>query len=434
MPAGTLGAPSIGTHELRTFAEEVFEPLQRADQRRWAHAYLGALLSVPGKKTLQRLAKAVSPAPAAAHGLQQFINASPLDWGPVRRSLARAVAAQGLPRAWTVAELTIPKRGVHSVGVHRRFDTELGRTVNCQLATGLFLAAAIGCVPVDWSLLLEESWCADEERRARARIPPSVTARPAWGHILDFAADVSADSSLSGIPWALDLRRTAEAGTVVEGLARRGLDFVCEVNAAEPALPAYGMAPSAGLGDLLARSHPRRPPVVVRRAVTGRPEWLAVHCGEVRLPGRAGEPSGGPRVYRTLAPGASAGRAPATGSPAWPTGGPRRYSPWPGTPPPVSRPGPRPLRCSGLRGPLLPRLAPSHDDGFRRARLHPADRAEPCHGPRRTRQRLRLTRHEGGTGPPCDFRKSRLPSSRATPYVRCSIQRNARDGSSQGWR
>ncbi|GAA2229562.1 IS701 family transposase [Streptomyces nogalater] len=301
MPAGTLGAPSIGTHELRTFAEEVFEPLQRADQRRWAHAYLGALLSVPGKKTLQRLAKAVSPAPAAAHGLQQFINASPLDWGPVRRSLARAVAAQGLPRAWTVAELTIPKRGVHSVGVHRRFDTELGRTVNCQLATGLFLAAAIGCVPVDWSLLLEESWCADEERRARARIPPSVTARPAWGHILDFAADVSADSSLSGIPWALDLRRTAEAGTVVEGLARRGLDFVCEVNAAEPALPAYGMAPSAGLGDLLARSHPRRPPVVVRRAVTGRPEWLAVHCGEVRLPGRAGEPSGGPRVYRTLA-------------------------------------------------------------------------------------------------------------------------------------
>ncbi|CAL9281888.1 IS701 family transposase [Streptomyces sp. SudanB182_2057] len=308
MPAGTLGATSVDTHELRTFAEEVFEPLQRADQRRWAHAYLGALLSVPGKKTLQRLAKAVSPAPAAAHGLQQFINASPWDWGPVRRSLARAVAAQGLPRAWTVAELTIPKRGVHSVGVHRRFDTDLGRTVNCQLAMGLFLAAEVGCVPVSWSLLLEESWCADEERRVRARIPASVTARPAWRHILDFATDVSATPSLPGIPWALDLRRTADAGAVMEGLARRGLDFVCEVNAAEPVLPAYGVAPAAGLGELMARSHLRQPQVVVRQAVTGRLERLAVHCGEVRLPGRTGEPSGGPRVYRALARPGGIGR------------------------------------------------------------------------------------------------------------------------------
>ncbi|MFF5468733.1 IS701 family transposase [Streptomyces achromogenes] len=308
MPAGTLGATAVDTHELRTFAEEVFEPLQRADQRRWAHAYLGALLSVPGKKTLQRLAKAVSPAPAAAHGLQQFINASPWDWGPVRRSLARAVAAQGLPRAWTVAELTIPKRGVHSVGVHRRFDTDLGRTVNCQLAIGLFLAAEVGCVPVNWSLLLEESWCADKERRSRARIPASVTARPAWRHILDFAADVSANPSLTGIPWALDLRRTTDAGAVMEGLARRGMDFVCEVGAAEPVLPAYGVAPALGLGERMARGHLRQPQVVVRQAVTGRLERLAVHCGEVRLPGRAGEPSGGPRVYRALARPVGVGR------------------------------------------------------------------------------------------------------------------------------
>ncbi|MFF8729286.1 IS701 family transposase [Streptomyces sp. NPDC015171] len=308
MPSGTLGAPTIDTHELRTFAEEVFEPLQRADQRRWAHAYLGALLSVPGKKTLQRLAKAVSPAPAAAHGLQQFINASPWDWGPVRRSLARTVAGRGLPRAWTVKELTIPKRGEHSVGVHRRFDVELGRTVNCQLAMGLFLAADIGCVPVDWSLLLERSWCADEERRARARIPESVTARPAWRHILDFATDVAANPGLSGIPWVLDLRRTDDAGAVVEGLARRGLDFVCEVSPAEPVVPASAVASAAALGELMARGHMRQPQVVVRQAATGRLERLTVHFGEVRLPGRAGEPSGVPRVYRALARPSGAGR------------------------------------------------------------------------------------------------------------------------------
>ncbi|MGW8699180.1 transposase [Streptomyces eurythermus] len=77
---------------------------------------------------------------------------------------------------------------------------------------GLFLATEAVWVSVNWSLLLEESWCADGERRVRARIPASVTARPAWRHILDFAADVAANPSLSGIPWALDLRRTGEAG------------------------------------------------------------------------------------------------------------------------------------------------------------------------------------------------------------------------------
>ncbi|MFI0165797.1 IS701 family transposase [Streptomyces sp. NPDC017095] len=308
MPSGTLGATSIDTYEFRAFAEEVFEPLQRADQRRWAHAYLGALLSVPGKKTLQRLAKEVSPAPAAAHGLQQFINASPWDWGPVRRSLARTVVSQGMPRACTVAELTIPKRGVHSVGVHRRFDAELGRTVNCQRAMGLFLAVEGGCVPVNWSLLLEESWCADKERRARARIPASVTARPAWKHILDFAADMAVNPGLTGIPWVLDLRRTPDARAVVEGLARRGLDFVCEVGAAEPVLPASAVASAAGLGELMARSPVRQPQVVMRQAATGRLERLTVHLGDIRLPGRAGEQSGGQRVYRALARPTGVGR------------------------------------------------------------------------------------------------------------------------------
>jgi SRSO17 transposase len=120
MPSGRpcTGSP-VDTPLLRMFVDDVFEPLQRVEQRRWAQAYLAALLTVRGKKTLRKLAAAVSPAGFAAHGLQRFVNVSPWDWAPVRRRLAHAITAQANPQAWTLADLTIPKRGEHSVGVHR---------------------------------------------------------------------------------------------------------------------------------------------------------------------------------------------------------------------------------------------------------------------------------------------------------------------------
>jgi len=291
------------------FVEEVFEPLQRADQRRWARTYLNGLLNVTGKKTLQRLAKAASPSsPGAAHGLQQFINASPWDWEPVRQCLARAAAGRGTPKAWTVAELTIPKRGEHSVGVHRRFDEESGRTINCQLAEGLFLSADAYCLPVDWSLILSDSWC-DEPRRRRVRIPDSVSSQPGWAHVLDFVETVAAQPHLAAIPWAMDLRRMPEAGLVIAGLARRGLDFVCEVGPGHPVLPAQAGASVVGMSEVMARSQTHQPHLVIRQVPAGRPEPFTVHSGLVRLPVRGGsaEPVS-PRAFRTLVRPAVNGR------------------------------------------------------------------------------------------------------------------------------
>ncbi|MFI6054716.1 IS701 family transposase [Streptomyces violascens] len=300
---------------LRRFTDDVFEPLQRVDQRCWAELYLGALLAVAGKKTLQQLARAVSPTPTVARGLQQFINSSPWDWTPVRRRLAHAAidhaAEHGTPRAWTLAELTIPKRGEHSVGVHRRFDTKTGRVINCQRAIGLFLAADTRCVPVDWSLLLGDSWCGDEERRRRARIPEAVLARPAWAHILDLVTGVAAQPRLASIPWALDLRRIDNAGVVVEGLARHGLDFVCEVGAEQLVTLPDAASPAATIKDFMSRNWARRPHQVTYQTVTGKCEAFAVHSGPVRLLPRSGDPSASPRVHRALAaftPNAPSGR------------------------------------------------------------------------------------------------------------------------------
>ncbi|MFE8942174.1 transposase [Streptomyces sp. NPDC007872] len=157
-----------------SFAEAVFGRLPRADQRRWAELYVKALLQTPGKKSVRRLADSVSHSPTASQSMHQFVNASPWDWHAVRQDLLRRVERTTAATAWTLAPAFIPKRGEHSVGVHRRFDPFLGKVVTCQLGIGLFLSGDAGLLPVDWALYVPEDWGADSARRARARVPDDV--------------------------------------------------------------------------------------------------------------------------------------------------------------------------------------------------------------------------------------------------------------------
>ncbi len=218
---------------LSDFVGDTFGCLPRADQRRWAHAYLQGLLALPGKKTLQRLAAAASSPPVAPHGLHQFINSSPWDWNPPRRALARIIANHRRVRAWTVGMSIIPKRGEHSVGVHRRFITEIGRTVNCQAALGLFLSTDQRCFPVDWSILLGESWL-DDERRRRVRIPEMVRPWTDLEHLVHFADLIAATRPSVRAPLVAELVNVPDVGPLVAGLAQREIDFVLEVNAGQP--------------------------------------------------------------------------------------------------------------------------------------------------------------------------------------------------------
>ncbi len=205
---GTDSASADASGSFDAFADDLFGHLPRTDQRRWAHAYLLALLTTEGKKSVRRLAAAVSDSPTASQSLHQFLNASPWDWNPVRREIARRAEASGPARAWILAPAVLPKRGGHSVGVHRRFCARAGRTVSCQLAMGMFLpvgdapappaastasvAAAADCgdsaaVSVDWRLFLPPQWAGDEELLRRNRIPAAEAnnPRPMWVHALD---------------------------------------------------------------------------------------------------------------------------------------------------------------------------------------------------------------------------------------------------------
>jgi SRSO17 transposase len=76
--------------------------------------------------------------------------------------------------AWIVDDTGIPKDGKHSPGVKRQYSGTLGKIGNCQITVSLHAVAAQGTLPLGWSLYLPEEWCADTERRQKAKIPAEV--------------------------------------------------------------------------------------------------------------------------------------------------------------------------------------------------------------------------------------------------------------------
>ncbi|MWA08074.1 hypothetical protein E5671_02390 [Streptomyces sp. BA2] len=291
------------------FVDDVFGYLPRADQRRWADAYLRGLLTVPGKKTIRQMAKAVSLSAGAPQALQQFISASPWDWEAAREALARKAAAQLPPHAWTIGMTLAVKRGEHSVGVHRRFVAAAGRTLNCQVGVGLFLTSGSQSLPVDWSLLMDEGWSSDERRRRRARVPESVRSQPLWTHVLDLTDRLAALNLTRPAPLVLDRHCAVDAGRLAAHLTLRERDFLIEVQPGQPVLPAQHTRPSTAARPLLQpvsaqqfmREGGSRRPYVVGVEQNGRTRHLHVYSSLVRLPGLRPASPGAQRVHRLLA-------------------------------------------------------------------------------------------------------------------------------------
>lgn len=281
---------------LSSFTEELFAQLSRADQRRWARAYLQGLLATPGKKSVRRLAASVSSSPTASQSLQQFVNASPWDWEPTRRKLIRVAERHGWARAWVIETAVLPKRGDHSCGVHRRFVPSVGRTVNCQLGIGAFLSSENGDLPVDWRLLLPEQWGDDTRLCERARVPESARSQPLWAHVLGLVENLAAHTSFPAVPVVTDVSDYAEGVCLLDQLSRLGRDFVISVPLELPVLPAHSRPSRLRRDDTDAQGvldarrflqrHGTRHPHTVTFDTPGRPQQqVRIVSGLVRLPG-----------------------------------------------------------------------------------------------------------------------------------------------------
>ena len=173
---------------LVAFAAEVFEPLARADQRRWGECYLRGLMLDGKRKSIQPMASRLPDGNEQA--LQQFGSQSPWAWRPVRQRLAQQLTAVLDPDAWVVDDSGFPKYGTASVGVARQYSGTLGKVANCQVGVLIHAATDQASCPIDWRLFLPQSWDADAERRAACHVPAQVRHRPNWQLALDMVDEL----------------------------------------------------------------------------------------------------------------------------------------------------------------------------------------------------------------------------------------------------
>jgi SRSO17 transposase len=175
MEAAMLEVVASGPRErLFAFVEEVVRSLPHVRQRENALVYVRGLIEQGGRKSLQPTLFRLEESAARYESVQQFLADSP--WQPelVVRACAERVAPEIGVLAWVVDDTGIAKQGKHSPGVKRQYSGTLGKIGNCQIAVSVHAVGSGGTLPLGWSLYLPEEWCADELRRARAKIPAAV--------------------------------------------------------------------------------------------------------------------------------------------------------------------------------------------------------------------------------------------------------------------
>lgn len=246
----TPGGPALDE-----LCRAVFDPLPRSDQRRWAAVYVNGLVSVPGRKSIRRIAAQVEGR-SAEQSLQQFVNQSPWDWAPVRQTLARTVESVAPPSAWVVDAVEFSKHGDSSVGVGVQYVPAVRRAVNCQLAMVTWLVGAAGSVPANWRLMLPRAWNGDDGRRRKAHLPGAEQHRPEWEHVLCSVDEMIESWDLLPQPVVGDRRHDSDVDPLVRGLEQRGLQYALRITDRTPVAVATGRSTRVGAGEWM-RSAPR---------------------------------------------------------------------------------------------------------------------------------------------------------------------------------
>ncbi len=170
-----LEVPAVAARErLLAFVDEIVSGLPHVRQRENAGLYVRGLIEQGGRKSLQPTLLRLEETPARYESMQQFLADSPWDPALVVRACAERVCPELEVEAWVLDDTGFPKDGKHSPGVKRQYSGTLGKIGNCQIAVSVHAVGVRGTLPLGWALYLPEEWCADRERRGRAKIPDEV--------------------------------------------------------------------------------------------------------------------------------------------------------------------------------------------------------------------------------------------------------------------
>jgi len=167
--------PAVEVRErLVGFVGEVAAGLSLVRQRENALLYVRGLVEQGGRKSLQPTLFRLEETPARYESMQQFLADSPWDPAALVRACAERVGPEIGVTAWVVDDTGIAKDGRHSPGVKRQYSGTLGKIGNCQIAVSVHAVGVQGTLPLGFALYLPEEWCADRERRRKAKIPEQV--------------------------------------------------------------------------------------------------------------------------------------------------------------------------------------------------------------------------------------------------------------------
>jgi SRSO17 transposase len=167
-------APVAVKERLEAFAGEVLAAaMNRPVQMVNGGLYLRGLLGQGARKSLEPMVERLG-SDGDYQSMQQFVADSPWDPALVVRVVAERVAEEIDVEAWVLDDTGFPKDGKDSPGVKRQYSGTLGKTGNCQIGVSVHAVGGRGTVPLGWALYLPEDWCADQQRRQKAKIPDGV--------------------------------------------------------------------------------------------------------------------------------------------------------------------------------------------------------------------------------------------------------------------
>src|SRR3954447_13503779 len=175
-------APEV-KERLAAYFADVASGLVRSEQRANSLLYARGLMEAGARKSLEPVVARLGGGAVEYEALQHFLADSPWDPAVVDRAVAERVCAVIEPQARVLDDTGVVKDGKHSPGVKRQYSGTLGKTGNCQVTVSLHAVGARGTVPLGFRLYLPEEWCADRQRRRKAKIPDRVqfATKPAIG-------------------------------------------------------------------------------------------------------------------------------------------------------------------------------------------------------------------------------------------------------------